>query len=78
MYNLFSVKNGITFFIIIIITQQTLQPLPRVITGNLEYRILLRCRHASKAKFMKLRSDVLVKLQLLDNKRGKLIRYIST
>ena len=35
--------------------------------------MLLRCRHASKAKFMKLRSDVLVKLQLLDNKRGKMI-----
>ena len=30
----------------------------------------MRCRHAAKAKFMKLRSDVLVKLQLLDNKRG--------
>uniref|UniRef100_A0A1X7V7Q8 PRKCA-binding protein n=2 Tax=Amphimedon queenslandica TaxID=400682 RepID=A0A1X7V7Q8_AMPQE len=45
------------------------QPLPRVMTGNYEYRVLLRCRHATKRKFMKLRSDVLVKLQLLDNKR---------
>ena len=39
-------------------------------TGNYPYRVFLRCRHAAKLRFVKLRSDVLVKLQLLDNKRG--------
>ena len=33
--------------------------------------MFLRCRHAAKVRFVKLRSDVLVKLQLLDNKRGE-------
>lgn len=47
------------------------QPLNRVISGNYEYRVFLRCRHAAKLRFIKLRSDVLVKLQLLDNKRGE-------
>lgn len=32
--------------------------------------MFLRCRHAAKSRFMKLRADVQVKLQLLDNKRG--------
>lgn len=45
------------------------QPLGRVMGGNYEYRMFLRCRHAAKQRFIKLRSDVLVKLQLLDNKR---------
>ncbi|CAI8040529.1 PRKCA-binding protein [Geodia barretti] len=45
------------------------QPLGRVLAGNYEYRMFLRCRHAAKLRFVKLRSDVLVKLQLLDNKR---------
>lgn len=45
------------------------QPLNRVLLGNFEYRMFLRCRHAAKIRFIKLRSDVLVKLQLLDNKR---------
>jgi hypothetical protein len=43
--------------------------LTRVLQGNYEYRVFLRCRHASKQRFMKLRSDVSTKLQLLDNKR---------
>eukprot|EP00731_Ephydatia_muelleri_P029184 Em0020g828a len=43
--------------------------LTRVMTGNYPYRVFLRCRHAAKLRFVKLRSDVLVKLQLLDNKR---------
>lgn len=46
------------------------QPLVRVLNGNEVYRVFLRCRHAAKLRFIKLRSDVLVKLQLLDNKRG--------
>lgn len=49
------------------------QPLNRVLMGNFEYRMFLRCRHAAKLRFIKLRSDVLVKLQLLDNKRGERI-----
>ena len=36
-------------------------------------RVFLRCRHASKQRFMKRRTDVSQKLQLLDNKRGAFI-----
>lgn len=50
-------------------TYQALQePLYRVETGNYEYRLILRCRQEARAKFAKLRSDVLVKLELLDQK----------
>ncbi|XP_022195367.2 PRKCA-binding protein isoform X4 [Nilaparvata lugens] len=44
------------------------EPLYRVETGNYEYRLLLRCRQEARARFARLRSDVLVKLELLDNK----------
>lgn len=44
------------------------EPFYRVETGNYEYRLILRCRQEARAKFAKLRSDVLVKLELLDNK----------
>lgn len=44
------------------------EPLYRVETGNYEYRLVLRCRQNARTKFAKLRSDVLVKLELLDNK----------
>ncbi|KAK0182253.1 hypothetical protein PV327_000408 [Microctonus hyperodae] len=44
------------------------EPLYRVETGNYEYRLVLRCRQEARLKFAKLRSDVLVKLELLDNK----------
>ncbi|KAL6444397.1 hypothetical protein ACFW04_001927 [Cataglyphis niger] len=44
------------------------EPLYRVETGNYEYRLVLRCRQEARARFAKLRSDVLVKLELLDNK----------
>ncbi|XP_034940905.1 PRKCA-binding protein isoform X3 [Chelonus insularis] len=44
------------------------EPLYRVETGNYEYRLILRCRQQARLKFAKLRSDVLVKLELLDNK----------
>ncbi|ESO07936.1 hypothetical protein HELRODRAFT_75092, partial [Helobdella robusta] len=40
----------------------------RVETGNYEYRLILRCRQEAKVKFSKKRADVLVKLELLDNK----------
>ncbi|XP_046611120.1 PRKCA-binding protein isoform X2 [Neodiprion virginianus] len=44
------------------------EPLYRVETGNYEYRLVLRCRQEARSRFAKLRSDVLVKLELLDNK----------
>ncbi|XP_014284799.1 PRKCA-binding protein isoform X2 [Halyomorpha halys] len=44
------------------------EPLYRVETGNYEYRLILRCRQEARARFARLRSDVLVKLELLDNK----------
>lgn len=44
------------------------EPLYRVDTGNYEYRLILRCRHEARVRFAKLRNDVLVKLELLDNK----------
>ncbi|KAG8195368.1 hypothetical protein JTE90_001386 [Oedothorax gibbosus] len=50
-------------------TYQALQePLYRVETGNYEYRLILRCRQDARVRFSKLRSDVLVKLELLDQK----------
>lgn len=61
------------------------EPLYRVETGNYEYRLILRCRQVARAKFAKLRSDVLVKMELLDNKHvqslgghlSKLIKGLS-
>lgn len=44
------------------------EPLYRLETGNYEYRLMLRCRHESREKFIKLRNDVMVKLELLDQK----------
>lgn len=44
------------------------EPLYRVETGNYEYRLVLRCRQNARAKFAKLRADVLVKLEILENK----------
>ncbi|CAH2003572.1 unnamed protein product [Acanthoscelides obtectus] len=44
------------------------EPLYRVETGNYEYRLILRCRQLARARFAKLRADVLVKMELLDNK----------
>uniref|UniRef100_T1JMF9 PRKCA-binding protein n=1 Tax=Strigamia maritima TaxID=126957 RepID=T1JMF9_STRMM len=44
------------------------EPLYRVETGNYEYRLILRCRQQARTRFAKLRSDVLVKLELLDQK----------
>jgi len=44
------------------------EPLYRVETGNYEYRLVLRCRAEARKKFAAIRSDVLVKLELLDNK----------
>merc|ERR1719495_272825 len=44
------------------------EPLYRVETGNYEYRLVLRCRAEARKRFAAIRSDVLVKLELLDNK----------
>ncbi|GLV44859.1 Protein interacting with C kinase 1 [Carabus blaptoides fortunei] len=44
------------------------EQLYRVETGNYEYRLILRCRQVARSKFAKLRADVLVKMELLDNK----------
>ncbi|CAH8574310.1 unnamed protein product [Schistosoma turkestanicum] len=44
------------------------EPLYRVETGNYEYRLVLRCRQDARTRFAKMRNDVLVKLELLDNK----------
>jgi len=44
------------------------EPLYRVETGNYEYRLVLRCRAEARKRFAARRSDVLVKLELLDNK----------
>ncbi|CAH8613900.1 unnamed protein product [Heterobilharzia americana] len=44
------------------------EPLYRVESGNYEYRLVLRCRQDARTRFAKMRNDVLVKLELLDNK----------
>uniref|UniRef100_A0A1I7YQ49 PRKCA-binding protein n=1 Tax=Steinernema glaseri TaxID=37863 RepID=A0A1I7YQ49_9BILA len=44
------------------------ETLYRVSTGNYEYRVMLRCREESKAKFVRLRTDVMEKIELLDQK----------
>ncbi|XP_063370486.1 PRKCA-binding protein [Cydia amplana] len=51
------------------------EPLYRVETGNYEYRLILRCRQDARARFARLRSDVLVKLELLDNKKTQDVAY---
>ncbi|XP_015784102.1 PRKCA-binding protein [Tetranychus urticae] len=43
-------------------------PLYRVETGNYEYRLILRCRQEARKRFAALRSDVLIKLELLDSR----------
>ncbi|GBP45305.1 PRKCA-binding protein [Eumeta japonica] len=51
------------------------EPLYRVETGNYEYRLILRCRQEARERFARLRSDVLVKLELLDSKRARDVAY---
>ena len=46
------------------------ESLYRVETGNYEYRLVLRCRQLARQQFAKKRQDVLVKLELLDQKHG--------
>lgn len=47
---------------------QMQEPLYRVETGNYEYRLILRCRQLSRQNFARKRQDVLVKMELLDQK----------
>jgi len=44
------------------------EPLYRAETGNYEYRLVLRCRQLARERFAKMRSDVVTKLELLDQK----------
>lgn len=47
------------------------EPMYRVSTGNYEYRLVLRCRQEARARFAKMRKDVLEKIELLDQKHGR-------
>ncbi|KJH52228.1 Arfaptin-like domain protein, partial [Dictyocaulus viviparus] len=40
----------------------------RVETGNYEYRLMLRCRQEARQRFVQMRNDVMVKIELLDQK----------
>lgn len=58
------------------------EPLYRVETGNYEYRLILRCRSDARAKFSKFRTDVLEKIELLEDKhkrdlKGQLEKFIN-
>lgn len=44
------------------------EPLYRVETGNYEYRLILRCRQLARQTFANKRQDVMVKIELLDQK----------
>nr|CAG4637786.1 EOG090X06GA [Chydorus sphaericus] len=62
------------------------EPSYRVETGNYEYRLILRCRQDARTRFAALRSDVQVKIELLDNKHvqdvvqqlQRLLTHLST
>lgn len=58
------------------------EPLYRVETGNYEYRLILRCRSDARSKFSKFRTDVLEKIELLEEKhkrdlKGQLEKFIT-
>lgn len=53
------------------------EPLYRVSTGNYEYRLVLRCRQEARARFAKMRKDVLEKIELLDQKHGLLLLFFT-
>lgn len=52
------------------------EPLYRVSTGNYEYRLVLRCRQEARARFAKMRKDVMEKIELLDQKHGLLLLFL--
>jgi len=45
--------------------------LSRVANGNMEYRVMLRCRERSRQKFIDERGHVMVKLEMLEEKHGR-------
>ncbi|CAB3406747.1 unnamed protein product [Caenorhabditis bovis] len=47
---------------------QIQEPLYRIETGNYEYRLMLRCRQECRQRFVSLRNDVMIKIELLDQK----------
>ena len=49
------------------------EPLYRVETGNYEYRLILRCRQGARTRFAKMRQDVLIKLELLEQKHSQFL-----
>lgn len=51
------------------------EPLYRVETGNYEYRLILRCRQDARVRFSRLRSDVMAKIELLDQKH---VQHLSS
>ncbi|EFO92701.1 hypothetical protein CRE_19608 [Caenorhabditis remanei] len=55
------------------------EPLYRVETGNYEYRMMLRCRQECRTRFMKMRDDVMVKIELLDQKHVRdIAQHLAT
>ena len=40
-------------------------------------RLVLRCRQEARTRFAKMRSDVLVKMELLDQKHGKDFNFLE-
>uniref|UniRef100_A0A915DKZ7 AH domain-containing protein n=1 Tax=Ditylenchus dipsaci TaxID=166011 RepID=A0A915DKZ7_9BILA len=42
--------------------------LPRLESGNYEYRVMLRCREKSRDNFIQMRKHVMIKIELLDEK----------
>ena len=44
-------------------------------TKRLVFRLILRCRQLARERFAKMRADVLVKLELLDQKHGLSIKF---
>ena len=45
--------------------------LPRMDTGNMEYRVMLRCRDKSREQFIEMRRHVMIKIEMLDEKHGE-------
>jgi hypothetical protein len=43
---------------------------------NFDCRLVLRCRQDARVRFAKMRSDVLVKIELLDQKHGMLEKML--
>lgn len=55
------------------------EPLYRVETGNYEYRMMLRCRQECRQRFIKMRDDVMVKIELLDQKHVRdIAQHLAT